>query len=88
MYGVGHRSPTFSHHLKRHKGGKSLKPDSDNIPFSVYMEPICPVSRGKIGDVDTEKRAYRNTRDNATDAPAPLLRPSPATDHEAEKLEG
>jgi hypothetical protein len=35
----------------------------------------------------TEKRDYRNTRDNATDAPEPLLRPSPATDHAAEKLD-
>jgi hypothetical protein len=36
----------------------------------------------------TGKRAYRNTRDNATDAPEPLLRRSPATDHEADILEG
>jgi hypothetical protein len=51
------------------------------------MEPLGDVSRGKMGEADTEKRDYLNTRDNATDTPAPLLRPSPATDHDAEKLD-
>jgi hypothetical protein len=51
------------------------------------MEPAYDVSTGNIVEADTEKRAYRNTRDNATDAPEPLLRPSPATDHDAEILD-
>jgi hypothetical protein len=51
------------------------------------MEPLYRVSRGNIGVADTEKRAYRNKRYNSTDAPEPLLRPSPATGHDAEMLE-
>jgi hypothetical protein len=51
------------------------------------MESLCGVSTGNIGAADTEKRAYRNQRYNSTDAPEPLLRPSAATDHNAEKFE-
>jgi hypothetical protein len=29
--------------------------------FSHYMELVCGVSRGKTGEADTEKRAYRNS---------------------------
>src|SRR5262245_26062790 len=54
--------------------------------FCTYMEPLCHVSRGKTEEDDTGKRAYRNKRYHSTDSPEPLLRPSPATGHEAEIL--
>jgi hypothetical protein len=43
--------------------------------------------KAQIVLTDTEKRDYRNKRHNSAYSPELILRPSPATGHEAEILE-
>src|SRR5262245_1058834 len=61
--------------VRRHRGGGLTLPD---IPFSVAMER---------GDVPNTAKTPFTSVGNSAGSPAPIHRPSPATDHDPEMLE-